>query len=404
MSRKHKTKPVQTLCGEADEIRLFFGMKQIRSMRKVVFIINSLAGGGAERIMARLVTHSPRKNNELHLVLLDEEPQAYTVPDWVILHRLNTGGSLLAGYFALRRLVGQIKPDNVLSFLTRSNVLAITTRKAGRTRCVISERVHTTSHHTHDLNGVMARALTRLFYPRADALIAVSDGIARDLSDNYAVGASKIVVIPNPIDVAEVRARAAEPGEDIPVPGPLVVAMGRLVPNKNFGMLIDAFGRLNGPGTLLILGEGPLRDELQAQIDAADLADRVHLRGFQANPFATIAAADCFVLPSNGEGFPNGLIEAMILGTPVISTNCHSGPAEILDDRSYFEIAEPTECKYGLLVPTNDPEAMAQALGKALAPGQRQPRSERAIAGASRYGLEATIATYWDVVRGDTRS
>lgn len=373
-------------------------------MHKVVFIINSLAGGGAERIMARLATHSPRENNELHLVLLDREAEAYSVPDWIILHRLDTGGSLLQGYFALRRLMAQLQPDYVLSFLTRSNLLAIATRKAGRTRCVISERVHTTSHHTNDLAGTVARAMTRLFYPRADAIIAVSDGIARDLTDNYGVHADRIVVIPNPIDVAEVRARAAEPVEAISLPRPLVVAMGRLVPNKNFSMLIDAFARVEGPGTLLILGEGPLREELQAQIDQAGLSGRVQLQGFQANPFATIAAADCFVLPSNGEGFPNGLIEAMIIGTPVVSTNCHSGPAEILDDRPYFTITEPTECKYGLLVPTNDPEAMAQALAKALEPGQRQQRSERAIAGAARYGLEATIAAYWDVLRGATRS
>jgi N-acetylgalactosamine-N,N'-diacetylbacillosaminyl-diphospho-undecaprenol 4-alpha-N-acetylgalactosaminyltransferase len=269
---------------------------------------------------------------------------------------------------------------------------------------VISERVHTTSHHTKNLAGGVARALTRLFYPRADAVIAVSDGIARDLIDNYGVERSKIAVIPNPIDVADVKARAAEPGGTITSPRPLVVAMGRLVPNKNFGMLIEAFARLDSAGTLLILGEGPLRDELQTQIGDAGLAERVVLEGFQANPFATIAKADCFVLPSNGEGFPNGLIEAMILGTPVISTNCHSGPAEILDDRPYFEVSGPTECKYGLLVPTNDAASMTEALAMVLATGERQPRAERAVAGASRYGLEATIAAYWDVLRGATRS
>lgn len=373
-------------------------------MRKVVFIINSLAGGGAERVMARVVAHSPRENNELHLVLLDEDPQAYGVPDWLIVHRLDSGGSLLRGFFALRRLMAQLKPDNVLSFLTRSNVLAIAACHRRSTRRVISERVHTSSHHAKNLAGAVGRTLTRKFYPRADAIIAVSDGIARDLIDNYGVDASQIAVIPNPIDVADVKARAAERGETIASHGPLIVAMGRLVPNKNFGMLIEAFSRLDSGGTLLILGEGPLRGELQAKIDDAGLSGRVVLKGFQANPFATIASADCFVLPSNGEGFPNGLIEAMILGTPVISTNCHSGPAEILDDRSYFEVRGPTECKYGLLVPTNDATSMTEALALVLTPGERQPRSERAIAGASRYSLEATIAAYWDILLGDTRS
>jgi N-acetylgalactosamine-N,N'-diacetylbacillosaminyl-diphospho-undecaprenol 4-alpha-N-acetylgalactosaminyltransferase len=297
----------------------------------------------------------------------------------------------------------QLRPEFVLSFLTRSNILAVATRVQTTKRCIISERVHTTSHHANDLNGKLAGLLTKIFYPRADAVIAVSDGIARDLSINYGVESSKIAVIPNPIDVADVRARA-DGGSKSDLPkGQVVVAMGRLVPNKNFSMLIEAFSGLDGDESLLILGEGPMREDLEAQTQASGLSRRVKLMGFQSNPFAIIAAADCYVLPSNGEGFPNGLIEAMILGTPVISTNCHSGPAEILDDRPYFEISEPTECKFGLLVPTNDAASMTSALRTVLAPGEYESRSRRAVAGASRYGLEPTIAAYWEVMRGDTR-
>lgn len=368
-------------------------------MRKVLFIINSLAGGGAERIMARIITYSPRENNELHLVLLDEDPQAYSIPDWIKVHRLDTKGSLLTGYFALRRALQDIKPDFVLSFLTRSNLLAIALCRSKKIRCVISERVNTSSHHPHNLNGNLARLMTRLFYPLADTVIAVSDGIAQDLRDNYAVSPHKIVVIPNPIDAGEVRACGSE--TTMPdVARPLFVGMGRLVPNKNFSMLIEAFGKLGGSGTLVILGDGPMREELEAQVRTTGLEGRVLLPGFQENPFATIAAADCYVLPSNGEGFPNGLIESMILGTPVVSTNCHSGPAEILDDRPYFEVSGPTECKFGLLVPTNDPVSMAEALKAATAPGERSSRSQRAIAGASRYSLDATITVYWDAILG----
>lgn len=349
--------------------------------------------------MARVATYSPRENNQLHLVLLDEEPEAYSVPEWIKVHRLNTKGSLLKGFFALRRTLLDIKPDFVLSFLTRSNLLAIAICRFNKIRCVISERVHASSHHPHNLSGKLARAMTRLFYPLADTVIAVSDGIAQDLRDNYAVSPTKIVVIPNPIDAEDVRARGSE-ATDLDAARPLLVGMGRLVPNKNFSMLIDAFDRMGGNGTLVILGDGPLRDELEAQVRNTGLEGRVLLPGFQTNPFATIAAADCYVLPSNGEGFPNGLIEAMILGTPVVSTNCHSGPAEILDDRPYFEISAPTECKFGLLVPTNDPTSMSEALRTAVAPGQRLSRSGRAIAGASRYSLEATIKVYWDAILG----
>ena len=369
-------------------------------MRKVVFVINSLTGGGAERIMARLLSHSgDRTNTALHLILLDEEPIAYEIPKTVQLHQLNARGSMLRAAMPLWRLMGELRPEICVSFLTRSNLLAIVTCRLKAIRCIISERVNTSSHHPKTLGGNLARLATRVFYPHADRTIAVSGGIAQDLTENYGVPAKKISVIPNPIDGDFIRARGAEP-VDVEYPRPLIVGMGRLVPNKNFSLLIDAYARCGRKGTLLIMGDGPLREDLEAQVRQLGLEDQVLLPGFQANPFSAIAAADCYVLPSNGEGFPNGLVEAMILGTPVISTNCHSGPAEILDDRPYFEVTGVTHCKYGLLVPTNDPVSLADALALALADGQREALSARALEGASRYGLEATIDRYWRAIDG----
>ena len=370
-------------------------------MRKVVFVINSLTGGGAERIMARLLSHSGNRTDaaELHLVLLDDEPIAYEIPASVHIHQLDAKGSMLNAAIPFWRLVGALKPDICVSFLTRSNLLAIATCRLRGIRCVISERVNTSSHHPKSFGGNLARLATRLFYPLADRTIAVSAGIAEDLTKNYGVPAEKISIIANPIDGDFIRGRSAEVAQ-IDYPRPLVVGMGRLVPNKNFSLLVDAYARWGGKGTLLIMGEGPLRRELEAQIAQLGLEQQIVLLGFQTNPFSAIAAADCYVLPSNGEGFPNGLVEAMILGTPVISTNCHSGPAEILDDRSYFEVDGVTQCKYGLLVPTNDAVALAEALAVALAPGQRQSMSARALEGTARYGLEATIDRYWGAIDG----
>jgi glycosyltransferase involved in cell wall biosynthesis len=362
-----------------------------------------LAGGGAERIMARLLSQSDIANNEIHLALLDEEPSAYQIPAGIKIHRLDTKGSLIRGFLPLLGLTGLLNPEICVSFLTRSNLLAIVVCKLRGIRCVISERVNTSSHHPTTLAGRVARLSTRIAYPQADRVIAVSAGIADDLSSNYGVRSDRIDVIANPIDSNYVRAQANDT-DNTDVARPLVAAMGRLVPNKNFGMLIDAFARWHDHGTLMIIGEGPLRAELEAHAQSLGIAERVIFTGFIENPFKNIATADCYVLSSNGEGFPNGLIEAMILGTPVVSTNCHSGPAEILDDRPYFSVSGPTECKFGLLVPTNDPDSLAKALALACEPGQRQPRSNRAIAGTQRYGMEATIARYWESITGAARS
>ena len=149
---------------------------------------------------------------------------------------------------------------------------------------------------------------------------------------------------------------------------------------------------------MIILGKGPLRDQLHDEIVEADLGGRVILAGFRENPFAIIGKSDCFVLPSNSEGFPNGLVEAMILGVPVIATNCPSGPAEILDDRPDLDISDVYEGKYGLLVPMEAPDALSRALNFALAPGQRELRGRSARLGASRYDLTNTLATYWRII------
>ncbi|WP_090590076.1 glycosyltransferase [Pelagibacterium luteolum] len=364
-----------------------------------MFVINSLVGGGAERVMARILCNAADHAgaHPLHLVLLDIEPPAYEVPGFVTVHQLDTGGSTLKGILGLYRLLSKLRPRACLSFLTRSNMIAVIVCRLLSIRCVISERVHSTSHHGNSIPGRAAKILTRLLYPRADAVIAVSDGIADDLSDNYGVDRDKIITIPNPIDEVSTRQMAAAPTE-LSVTRPLIVAMGRLVPNKNFSMLIEAFAKSQIKGTLIIMGEGPKRAALTAQIDALSGKGRVQLPGFLANPFAIVASADCYVLPSNGEGFPNGLIEAMILGRPVIATNCHSGPSEILADRPYFEINAVHEAPYGVLVPTNDPGAMAEALQKVLAPGEFGDRSTRALKGAQRYQLGPTVARYFQVL------
>lgn len=299
----------------------------------ILFVINSLAGGGAERVLTTILGASApwRDRYDMHLALLDDEPRAYAVPEWITVTQLDARHRLGASIAQLRRLVGSLNPDAALAFLTRANV-ATAIAMAGRGRpWLISERVNTSAHLGSGPGAIAARAMVRFAYPRARHVIAVSDGVVDDLVENFGVARDRISAIANPVDHDAIAAQAAAPSS-LAIDGDYVVAAGRLVPNKNFALLIDAFAASGLPHRLVIMGEGPERASLEAQIAANGLTDRVSLPGFVANPFAVLARARLFAMPSNAEGFPNGLIEAMACGLPVVATNCASGPSEILAD------------------------------------------------------------------------
>lgn len=367
--------------------------------RKILFIINSLTGGGAERVMATLLRHSEdwRTQYDIALALLDDEPQAYAIPDWITIHQLDCGFSLIRSASRLRALVREIRPDATLSFLTRANVANAYAMRGRNRPWIISERVNTSAHLGADAAGKVGRMLVRLSYPKASAVIAVSHGVADDLVRNFEVPAARVTAIANPVDVDFIARRAAEPAP-IPIDGPYVAAMGRLVANKNFALLIDAFAASGIPGKLVIGGEGPLRGALDAQIARLGLQGRVILAGFLENPFPLVAGARYFVLPSNAEGFPNGLVEAMATGVAVVSTNCLSGPSEILAEAAREDISGVTRSKHGILVPCNDPAAMAGAM-RALE--DETLRTHYAMAARERAGAYAphnAARRYWRVI------
>ena len=326
----------------------------------VLFLINSLAGGGAERVMLRLVDlgaqHYGREN--VHLVLLDDEADQYAVPDWLTVHRLRGGGGLVASLMAFARVRRRIRPDLVVSFLTRSNICNVLSRGSGRS--LISERVYTSDHHK-GMRGAFSRLLIRYCYPRADRVVAVSHGIKADLATRFGVPGERIVTIANPIDMEKVEAEARAFDTVLPSRD-FYLAMGRFIGTKNFPMLLNAFARARTQRDLVILGQGAQQAELQALTHDLGLGERVHFAGFQRNPFAILKSARAFLLPSNKEGFPNSLVEAMSLGIPVVSTNCPTGPSEILEDVEALALDDVLVGKYGILVPVDDPARFAEAI------------------------------------------
>lgn len=367
--------------------------------KRIVFMINSLAGGGAERVISTIITHSEEKKDayEMHLVLIDKEKEIYTPPPFIKVHRLNGRKSLFRSFFHVLNILHKIKPDVVLSFLTRSNFCNVLTKKIIRHRAVISERAHTSGHHKSIFFGRIYRTLVRLIYPYADCVISVSADIRQDLQDNFGVYPEKCLIISNPVNGKSIIEQSSK-ASPLAIPVPFIVGMGRLVKSKNFSLLIRAFAKSSYQGGLVILGTGPEHENLMNLIKELEIETRVTLVGFVDNPFPIIVKADAYVLPSNGEGFPNGLVEAMVLGRPVISTDCHSGPAEILDDVPYAGVKEIHQAKYGILVPTDAPDEMAEAINIITSPSMRNIWMEKSRVGASRYSLESALERYWQAI------
>lgn len=364
--------------------------------KRILFAINSLAGGGAERVLTTLLAASEpwRDRYAIHLALLDREPAAYPVPDWIEVHQLDARHRLLPSLIQLRGLAGRLAPDATLSFLTRANV-ANAAAMAGRGRpWLVSERVNTSAHLGSGLGAMFAKAMVRASYPRAAHVIAVSEGVVDDLVANFGVRRERVSAIANPVDHRRIAELAQEAPAFVP-DGPYVVAAGRLVPNKNFAMLLDAYARSGLPARLVILGEGPERAALESRAQALGIADRVDMPGFIDNPYALLARAALFAMPSNAEGFPNGLVEAMACGLPVVATNCASGPSEILAGLAREAVPGPMDVDAGALVPPDDPARFADALSAVHAEPRRSAAGAAALQRSLAYGVEQAAANYW---------
>ncbi|WBX84779.1 glycosyltransferase [Sphingosinicella microcystinivorans] len=329
--------------------------------RHIAIFLPSLEGGGAERVMVTLANGFAARGHRVDLVLTKAEgPYRSEVSAHVNVIDLNRS-RMLTSLLPLIRYLSRERPHVMLSALNHANIVAILARKlAGvRTRLVVSERSSPSGAVGNRATTTM-HWLMRLLYPYADGVIAVSQGVAMELVVDFCLDSRLVTAIPNPVAVPEIQRMAEQrprhpwlqPGEP-----PILLAVGRLVPEKDYATLLDAFARLktSRDGRLLILGEGPLRPELEQRIEELGLNDSVELAGFQSNPFGWMAACDLYVLSSRTEGFPNSLIQAMACGARIVSTDCRNGPREILEGG-----------RWGRLVPVGDVEALETALAEAL--------------------------------------
>lgn len=376
---------------------------------RVLFFISSLDGGGAERVMVNILRCIDKSRIEPILILLypfENSPYRELLPeDLPIIVFNRTSNSLfdkLRQFFLFLSFVRKEKPQTILSMLTHNNIMAIVAGIIFKIRVIVcehimvSEVIKTKEEKTILLFPV--RPLVKSLYRFAYRIITVSEGIKSDLVNIFNICSSKIKVIYNPIDFNIIRQFCAETVEShfIKDNVPLILAVGRLARQKNFELLIKSFSRVvkKMDARLIILGEGKERVELERLIVALGLKERVSLAGFQSNPYSFLSISDVFVLSSDFEGLPLVILEAMACGLPVISTDCKSGPREILKNG-----------RYGLLVPVGDEIALSDGMLKLLK--DSECRKGLARAGKERvkdFSVDKIIKHYESVIYGSVVS
>lgn len=370
--------------------------------KRIVFVINSIGLGGAERALGTILAHiGPwRDRFDVHLVLLDRLPETRAMPEVAVKHTLDGRGGLLRSLVQLAACLHRLEPDLCVSFLVRANVAnAVLGRFVTRCPTVICERMHLSSHLDGKYRGWkrLAAGLTpRLAYRFATRVLGVSSGVTEDLIARFGVDSARAGTIFNPFDLDRIAADGARAPE-FALPEDFLVAVGRLMPGKNYPHLLDAYAASGVDLPLVILGEGEDRAAIEAHTARLGIADRVRMPGYAANPFAVVARARAYVSASRNEGFPNAMVEAMALGVPVLSTDCRSGPAEILAGIPRLPAPELTEADHGILVPEDRPDLLAEALRRIVRPATRAHYAERAARRSRDFRAEAVAGEYWSL-------
>ena len=388
--------------------------------KHLAIFIPSLAGGGVARVMLHLANVFAAAGHQVDLLLcqpngafLDSvSPQINVValqPSPTLASRLlvlrenptlaltlllpillpNKPPKTIRYLSDLTAYLIRRQPDALLSAKTHANLVAILARKiaAVPTRIVVSERstLSTVIQKSRKWRWRFVLPLLRMVYPQADRIVTVSQGVANDISSCTGVSQEGITTIYNPILTEHINTQATLPvshpwlqEEGIPI----ILGVGRLVPAKDFPTLLKAFAHLRAtlPARLVILGEGRERSTLEKLATELGINSDLSLPGFSDNPYAFMSRANVFVLSSMLEGLPNALIEALACGCPVVSTNCRSGPQEILDNGAF-----------GPLVPVGDDMALAQAIIQTL---EHPPSKERLRSRAQEFDIR-TIAKHY---------
>ena len=360
----------------------------MRTDGAIAFFLPTLCGGGAERVIVNLAQGITERGLPVDLVLSAAEgPLLNQVPPGVRLVDLRAP-RVLRSLAPLARYLRRERPRVLVSSMGHANLVAVWAgRLAGRITPVVVTEHNTLSQETRQerrLSGRIWPLLLRTFYPWANRIVAVSRGAADDLARTSGLPRERVEVVYNPVITPTMLTLARqEPDHPWFAPGepPVVLGVGRLTPQKDFFTLMRAFAEVRRRRTarLIILGEGEDRPALEALAAKLGLADDVALPGFKENALAYMARSAVFVLSSAWEGLPTVLIEALAAGTRVVSTDCPSGPREILQDG-----------RLGTLVPVGDATSLAGAVLQVL----EQPAGAVPLDALAPFTRDASVDHY----------
>jgi len=329
--------------------------------KSLTFALPSLAHGGAQKVFLELAGYYAKSGFKVNLLVLDLTGELSTrVPEGINVVDLSVGSGRIIGrlvqFFRVRRWVRGNGIQSVFSTITGMNIFVLV--------CFLFNRdIRLVIREANSLENIRSRwllLLMRLFYWRADKVICTSEYCLKQLGRAQICSKEQLEFISNPFDVEKIRKLSSESVADIPsvdTGHKLIVCVGRLVWQKGVDVLLEAVGLLpaNLHYHLLVIGDGPERSVLENKAIDLGLFDKVTFLGYRANPYPYMASADLFVLSSRWEGYVNTVIEAMVLKSPIVATDCKSGPTDLLRDR--LEEA---------LVPIDEPAALADAIEKTL--------------------------------------
>ena len=318
-----------------------------------------MGGGGAERVALTLIKRFVERGGSVDLLLLraDGELLPLVPPSVRVIDlradRIRRAVGPIARYLAEARPVAlQVS----MWPLTIAGILAALVSRSG-TRIVVSDHAALSKEYAGrgPAHRQFLRWSIRLLYPRAHARVVVAAETAKDLSAISGLPEAAFDVIFNPVDPPEEDETGPEADRLWTGPGSRILNVGRLSPQKNQLLLLDAFARLPADAQLVILGEGSLRPALERRAEELGIADRVTMPGFRLAPGPYYRSAHLFVMSSDFEGYPVAMIEALHAGLPIVSTDCPTGPAEILN-----------RGEFGTLTPCGDSQLLAEAMAAAL--------------------------------------
>jgi N-acetylgalactosamine-N,N'-diacetylbacillosaminyl-diphospho-undecaprenol 4-alpha-N-acetylgalactosaminyltransferase len=381
--------------------------------KKVAILINALEVAGAEKVIAQMI-NSFYAIFDIHLVLLNNTIEFELPVNDITIKTIDNSNltkrksareilkiPLLS--YRLKKYLQQHTIEICFSALNRSNYINCFLRILNwKGTILISERSHTSSaYNPHTFAGKTGRFLVKKLYPFANVIVPNSAGIQYDLTTNFQL-ANQFCVINNPVNITRQQKEMCEPAEDFTFQSFTFSHVARIEKGKNHALVLQAVAKIKHRNfKVLLIGQGPQEENIKAMAHKMGISDKIVFLGYRSNVVKYVARSQCHLLTSDSEGFPNALLEALACGTPVISTDCPTGPRELLAGT----FAPGKHCvgieknNYGLLIPVNDAAALAEAMVMMM--DKETLRSHYAAVGINRakdFDLSIIMKQYADLL------